>query len=231
MYKVIGIDEAGRGPVLGSLFIGFSIIVLGSLKDLNEYQDMLSSLGVRDSKKLSPKKRAALYEVLKEKMDMKFAQLTPALIDSNNAQGGTLNALQVEAIVRILEMEKPDLVLIDALTSSPEKYGDELLARLSFECKIIAENKADDTFSLVGAASIIAKELREQELGQLRAKLPEILGADCLSCGSGYPSDAVTVAFLKAYHSDERINFVFRKSWASYKDAVKSDGQKTLSEF
>ena len=86
MYKVIGIDEAGRGPVLGSMFIGFAIIILDNgLNDLNEYQDKLKALGVKDSKVLSPKKRAEVYSKLSTLMDIKYAHLIPALFFSNNS--------------------------------------------------------------------------------------------------------------------------------------------------
>lgn len=225
MYKVIGIDEAGKGPVLGSMFIGFSIIILDDgLKSLNSYQDKLKELGVKDSKLLSPQKRNALYEELKANMDMKYAQLTPQLIDSNNAKGRSLNELELEAITQILESEKPNLVIIDALTANPEKFGDEILKRLSFDCKIISENKADVNYPIVGAASIVAKELREQELEQIRINIK-------LDCGSGYPADPKTKEFLKEHWNSKEFEFIFRKSWKTYQKFVNDSKQKTLGDF
>ncbi len=225
MYKVIGIDEAGKGPVLGSMFIGFSIINLANgLKDLNDYQDSLKKLGVKDSKKIAPKKRNLIYQELKKKLDLKYAQLTPALIDSNNANGGKLNELEIQAIVQILESEKPQLVIIDALTSRPDKFGEDIQKRLSFECKIISENKADTKYELVGAASIAAKELREQELEQIKKNIK-------LDCGSGYPSDPKTKDFLKENYKNKEFDFIFRKSWQTYKDLAGDPKQKTLNDF
>ncbi len=225
MYKVIGIDEAGKGPVLGSMFIGFSIINLADgLKGLNDYQAHLKQIGVRDSKLLTPKKRNEIYNILKDEMDLKYAQLTPALIDNNNARGGKLNELEVQAIVQILESEKPDLVIIDALTARPEKFGDDILKMLSFECKIISENKADVNYEVVGAASIIAKELREQEVAQIKLNI----GHDI---GSGYPADPKTKAFLKQHHTSTEFDFIFRKSWATYKTLVAELNKKTLFDY
>ncbi|MDA3855278.1 MAG: ribonuclease HII [Candidatus Woesearchaeota archaeon] len=225
MYKVIGIDEAGKGPVLGSMFIGFSIINLANgLKDLNEYQDNLKSIGVKDSKLLTSKKRNELYQILKDTMDLKYAQITPALIDSNNAQGGKLNELEVDAIVKILESEKPDLVMIDALTANPEKFGQDILKKLSFEPKMISENKADVKYTIVGAASIAAKELREQELEEIRKNI----GIDC---GSGYPADPKTKAFLKEHYESKEFDFIFRKSWQTYKNLVGDKTNKSLLDF
>lgn len=220
MYKVIGIDEAGRGPVLGSMFIGFAIINLeGGLKDLNEYQDKLKDLGVKDSKVLTPKKRAEIYGQLSEMMDVKYVQLIPALIDANNSSGGKLNELEVLAIIKILEQEKPNLVIIDGLTSKPQEFGDNLVKRLSFDCKIISENKADSKYTLVGAASIVAKELRERELAEIREKIG-------LNCGSGYPSDPYTKKFLEEHWNNSEFSFIFRKSWATYKNLEEKNGEK-----
>lgn len=239
MYKVIGVDEAGKGPVIGSLFIGFSIINLESLNDLNSYQDMLKELGIKDSKKLTPKKRALVYEKLKDNMDIKYAQLTPALIDDNNFSGGNLFDLEVNAIIQILESEKPKLVIIDALTSNPEKFGDDLLKKLSFECKIISENRADDKYPIVGAASIIAKELREKEIREIKENihkilnpnLPELEDFSLSPVGSGYPSDPKTCSFLREHYLSKDFGFIFRKSWQTYKNLLDDEKQKVLNNF
>lgn len=225
MYKVIGIDEAGKGPVLGSMFIAFSIINLEKgLQDLNSYQDKLSQEGVKDSKLLSAKKRLEVYNKLKELMDIKYAQLTPHLIDTNNAQGGKLNALEVESMVKILEQEKPQLILLDALTADFEKFGADLQKKLSFECKIISENKADTKYPLVGAASIVAKQLREEELEQIKKNI----GIDC---GSGYPSDPKTKKFIEEHWNSKEFGFIFRKSWQTYKNARDKAVTKSLDEY
>lgn len=242
MYKVIGIDEAGKGPVLGSMFIGCSIISLEKgLDDINSYQEMLKEMGVKDSKKLTPKKRKELYFKLKEVMDIKYGQLTPALIDSNNAKGGKLNELEIDTIVQILESEKPDLVIIDALTSRPDTFAENILRKLSFEPKIISENKADDKYEIVGAASIIAKELREQELEQIKLNVYNILHPqspktelDSLldsPVGSGYPADPKTKKFLQEHFQNKEFDFIFRKSWETYKNLVKKEFNRRLDEF
>ncbi len=224
MYKVIGIDEAGKGPVIGSMFIAFSIINLESLKDINSYQEHLKIIGVKDSKKFVPIKRKQVYDKLKENIDFKYAQLTPALIDKNHNEGGKLNELEISAITKILESEKPDLIIIDALTSKPEKFGDEILKRLSFETKIISENKADSKYEIVGAASIAAKELREEEIRQIKENIK-------LDCGSGYPSDKKTIEFLKEHFLSKEFDFIFRKSWDTYKNLIKVKTEESLDKY
>jgi ribonuclease HII len=224
MYRVVGIDEAGKGPVIGSMFIGFAIINLEREDDLNEYQNKLKEIGVCDSKKLTPKKRSEIYEKLKDWLDIKYAQLTPALIDSNFFSGGKLNDLEISAIVQVLESFKPDLIIIDALTSNPENFKNNILKRLSYSPKIISENKADQKYELVGAASIIAKELREKELDEIRKNIG-------LDVGSGYPSDPKTKDFLKKHFENKNFDFIFRKSWKTYQNIVNSFKQKKLSDF
>ena len=215
MYKVIGIDEAGKGPVLGSMFIGFSIITLvDGLKSLNDFQDKLGTdFGVKDSKLLTPKKRAEVFEKLRGAIDMKYAQLTPALIDKNFFEGGKLNNLEVDAIVQILNAERPDLVIIDALTANPGRFGSELQDKLKFDCKVISENKADSKYTVVGAASIIAKELREKEIQEIKDKVG-------INVGSGYPADPNTKEFLKNNYNNKEFDFIFRKSWATYQNLL-----------
>jgi ribonuclease HII len=234
MYKVIGIDEAGRGPVFGSLFVGFSIINLADgLKSLNEFQEKLANdFGVKDSKLLSPKIRNQIFEKLKDAIDMKYAQLTPKLIDKNFFEGGKLNNLEVDAIVQILNAERPNLIIVDALTSKPEKFKEELESKIKFDCKVIAENKADSKYPIVGAASIIAKELREREVLEIKENLK-------MDVGSGYPSDPKTQEFLKNNFKDEKIDFIFRKSWKTYQNLLdekdrfdkKDKNQKTLFDY
>ena len=237
MYKVVGIDEAGKGPVIGSMFIAFAIINLNDgLKELNSYQEMLKKIGVKDSKLFAPKKRAQVYSEIQDKMDIRYAQLTPALIDTNNSRGGKLNELEIDAIVKVLEDIRPDLIMIDALTARPDKFGEDILKRLSFECKIISENKADSKYELVGAASIIAKELREKELKEINSNVVKILSQSNPSLselqslvGSGYPSDPKTCAFLKEYYNNEEFDFIFRKSWQTYKN-VEREHRKCSEE-
>ena len=232
-YKVIGIDEAGKGPVLGSMFIGFSIINLAKLDDLNDYQELLKNIGVDDSKKISAKKRNAIYQSLKNNMDMKYVQLTPANIDKNNAEGGNLLELEVLGMIEILNAEEPDLVIVDAPTAKPDKFGEDLLKRLKFDCRIISENKADSKYTVVGAASIIAKELREQEVEQIKINVAKLLEgkSDVIEPGSGYPTDPNTKVFLKEHYENKEFDFIFRKSWQTYKNLAGDPKQKTLGDF
>ena len=102
--------------------------------------------------------------------------------------------------------------------------------RLSFDCKIISEKKADLKYEVVGAASIIAKELREQEVEQIKLNTSKYG-----NCGSGYPSDPNTKKFIAENFNNKEIEFIFRKSWATYKNLVEKlkeeKTQRKLDEF
>jgi ribonuclease HII len=224
VYKIIGIDEAGKGPVIGSMFIGFSIKELNSKSELNNFQKELKNLGVKDSKLITPKKRTKIYEKLKEIIKIKYVQLTPAIIDGNNSSGGKLNELEIKAITQILNQEKPNLIIIDALTARPDKFKEDIKKHLTFECKIISENKADTKYEIVGAASIIAKELREKELKEIKENIH-------INCGSGYPSDPKTKEFLKKHWNNKEFDFIFRKSWATYKNIAGKRNNKSLLDY
>ncbi|MFW6285907.1 MAG: ribonuclease HII [Nanoarchaeota archaeon] len=226
MYKVVGVDEAGKGPVIGSMFIGFCYAYLANgLKDLNNFQDTLKKdFGVKDSKLLSKKQRESIYLKLRDKLEIKYAQLTPALIDSNNFSGKNLNELEITAIVKVLEEIEPDLVIIDALTSNSENFAEQIKKKLSIDCKIISENKADTKYPIVSAASIVAKQLREQEIEEIKHNIKQDIG-------SGYPSDPKTKEFLKNNYNSKEYDFIFRKSWQTYKNIITNQNQKTLNDF
>ncbi len=222
MFKVMGIDEAGRGPVIGSLFIGFAFIVLEKKEHLEEFERLLRNKGVKDSKKLSQAAREKIFETLKSYLDFKFVQLTPKIIDKNFFSGGNLNELQIRAITHIINQEKPDLIFIDALTSDTESYKKKILSHLNYIPEIVAENKADEKYAIVGAASIIAKVLREREIKDIKRAVK-------IDFGSGYPSDPVTRDFVKKYANSKEISFIFRKSWNTYNNLRQKE--KDLSKY
>lgn len=113
------------------------------------------------------------------------------------------------------------MIIIDALTSNPESYKQKIQNKLNYNPLIISINKADDKYAIVGAASIMAKELREQEIHEIKTNLN-------LETGSGYPADPKTKKFLKENYNNEKTNFVFRKSWTSYTNCL---NKNELKEF
>ncbi|MHA1819082.1 MAG: ribonuclease HII [Promethearchaeota archaeon] len=215
--RILGIDEAGRGPVLGDLFMGGCLF-------LKSKMDLLTNSEVNDSKKLSPKKRKELYKFIKEQAEVTLTErISVAEIDHNLLnKKKSLNELEIEKMISIIVKTRPDVVYIDAIGSKPDKFKRTLIKRLKGENienipKIIAENRADSKFKIVGAASILAKVERDEALNRTREKY-SLYG----EIGSGYTSDWKTQNFLKKFYEKNReFPEIARKSWKTCANLIK----------
>ena len=220
--KLAGIDEAGRGPVIGPMVIAAVVVDEDKVPELE-------GLGVRDSKRLTPKRRERLFdEIIALLDDYVILELWPDEIDSRE---GTLNEFEVENFVKALNSLKvrPDVIYIDAADVKEARFGEDIGKRLNFEAEIIAEHKADDKFLPVSAASIIAKVTRDRAIERLKEEYGEI--------GSGYPSDPRTRAFLEEYYRQHgEFPPIVRRGWKTLKKieakiTPKKRGQVSLEEF
>ena len=204
---VSGIDDAGRGPVIGPLVIaGISI---------NEYDlPKLTDLGVKDSKLLSSHKRETLASQIKElASNWYFIALSPNEIDKvveSKRKLHKLNRLEAHTMAKVIAFLKPDIVYVDASDILPKRFGDHIAEKLSFKIKIISEHKADQKYPIVSAASILAKVERDKEISQLQ----EVHG----TIGCGYPHDPNTIKYLEKCITEFGFypDFV-RKSWKTSK--------------
>lgn len=196
---VAGIDEAGRGSLVGPLVIACLIINNNNIKYLEE-------IGVKDSKMLSRKKRLELYKEIKKIADkVIIKKLTPKVIDART----NLNRLELYTIANILKDVRIDEIYIDSFYRKPKKLEDTLANMLCYKTRIYAEHKADANNLVVGAASIIAKVNRDKEIDKLR-----VYG----NIGSGYPSDEVTIKFVEEWIKKNKHYPEFvRKSWKTIK--------------
>jgi ribonuclease HII len=183
---VAGVDDAGRGAVIGPLVIAGVLVK-------NEDLVKLRRLGVKDSKLLSPPRREFLAEhITKIVRKTSVQKLQPYEIDSVVKSGRRLhklNWLEAQTMAKVIEALRPDLVYVDASDVLEERFKQHILECLPFRAKIISEHKADRNYVAVSAASIIAKVERDREIA--------ILGVTHGNFGSGYPSDQRTMNFLK----------------------------------
>ena len=148
-YKAVcGIDEAGRGPLAGPVFAAAVIL-----------PEDLGDLGINDSKKLSEKKRDALFDVIKEKaIAWSVASASEAEIDEINILNATF--LAMKRAVEGLSV-KPDVALVDG--NRKPKTGIEEITLVKGDAKSIS----------IAAASILAKVSRDGYLLELHEKYPE----------------------------------------------------------
>jgi len=221
MTFVCGIDEAGRGPVIGPMVI---CGVLVKEKDMPK----LSSLGVKDSKLLTRNTRKILFEQIKKMvLDFNYVIIPPKEIDnalkSNHLNLNWLEAEKTAEIInKISKKTNINKVIIDCPSNNDKSYIAYILERLiNKKLKLIAEHKADLIYPVVSAASIIAKVIRDREIDKLKKRYN-------VDFGSGYPSDKKTQDFLKKNYN--KYDF-FRKTWISYKEIALKNKQKNLKDF
>lgn len=218
--RLAGVDDAGRGPVLGPL------VIAGVLINSNDLPRLIS-LKVKDSKLLSPKRREQLAgEITKTVDNWHVVKLCPTEIDRIVETGNRLhklNRLEARAMAQVIEYLKPESVYVDASDVLPGRFKQHIAEEVSFKVKIVSEHKADRTYPIVSAASIIAKVERDREIAEIRKNYGD--------CGSGYASDAKTIRFLEDWirTHEEYPNFV-RKSWKPAK-RLKNESQMSQEKL
>ena len=220
----LGIDDAGRGPVIGPM------ILAGCLMD-EKTEAELKKLGVKDSKQLTPKRREFLVDLIRKKAEtFETVIISASEIDRLNKKGVKLNEVEALASARIINKInkgfKKIKVILDCPSTSIVKWQDFLKTKINnlSNLEISCEHKADKNHIAVSAASILAKSIREKEM----FKLKEIYGKEI---GSGYPSDPKTKKFLSKNVKKYNDKGIFRKSWSTWKMAAGNVSQKKLEDF
>lgn len=217
MTKICGIDEAGRGPIIGPMVLCGFVMDDSDEKTLNE-------IGVTDSKLILKEKRERLFESLK-KFKHEIVIMDPLEVDNavNGQDGLNLNRLEAKRTIEILNKLNPDKAIIDAVGQNTQRYKEHLSSFIKNKnMALIVEHKADLNHKVVGAASIIAKVTRDREIEKIKKKI----GVDF---GSGYLADPKTAKFLEEY--PEKYKDIFRHSWAPYKERISKKFQSSLNDF
>jgi ribonuclease HII len=211
---ICGVDEAGKGSVLGPMVIA----AVGISSD-----DVLSDLGVKDSKLLSAKERERLYAIIRKKCRVAVVTLDAQDIDAVR-QDMTLNAAVARAHAQAIAKLSPACAYVDACDVNTFRYAEMVKNNLENPCEIVSEHHADEKFPVVSAASIIAKVTRDRAILRLSKKFGEI--------GSGYPSDPVTIRFLNTYIDEHRVPPpIARKSWKTVSAILAKRTQSSLGDF
>ncbi|KDN48802.1 hypothetical protein RSAG8_02789, partial [Rhizoctonia solani AG-8 WAC10335] len=220
---VLGVDEAGRGPVLGPLVYGIAYCPL-------EYMETLKTMGFADSKVLNHATRATLLETLAsdpEHLAWSVRVLAPQDISSGMLRHPptNLNEQSKEATVSLIRdtiASGIDIaeIYVDAL--GPSVPYQEYLSRLFPAAKVTVCPKADSLYPIVSAASIAAKVTRDAWIENWVFTEP---GEWDTAMGSGYPSDPNTKAWLKAV-CEPTFGFpnIVRFSWGTSKTALENNG-------
>jgi ribonuclease HII len=208
------VDEAGKGSVLGPMVI--AAVGVSS-------ENVFAEVEVADSKLLSPRVRERLYITIRKRFRVATVRIDAHEIDEIRT-GMTMNACVARAHAQAIDKLSPAIAYVDACDVNAFRYADMVKSHLERRCEIVSEHKADRTFKVVSAASIVAKVTRDRAITALSKKYGEI--------GSGYPSDPVTIAFLSAYIDEYKCPPpIARKSWKTIISLVGKKQQSQLSQF
>ena len=195
--QICGVDDAGRGSMIGPL-------VIAGIRIEKKNISKLRKLGVRDSKKLSSKKRDLLYkEILKIVDSYHVIRIPPRTIDKYVFEHN-LNHLEAKKMAEVISNLNPDISYVDSCDVNAARFGREI-SDLSKKSKVKSYHYADSRFVVVSAASIIAKVSRDRSIMRLNKTT---------NLGSGYPSDKKSVNYVKKIVSSKKpLPTSVRKSW------------------
>ena len=211
---VCGVDEAGRGSIIGPLVVAGVGVRESKIARLTE-------MGVKDSKALTPKARAWLFgEIMKVANSVCIRKVNPVQVDDSVSLRG-LNRLEARVMASVINNIGADEVYVDCCDVNPERYRDYIGQHLNFSPNVHSMHHADAINVVVSAASIVAKITRDQEVQQIRNKHRSI--------GSGYPSDEQTMRFIRRWVKKNGAAPEFaRKSWKPLKLMLEQTAQCKL---
>lgn len=221
-FLIAGIDEAGRGPLIGPM------VVAGIVLDERQ-ENKFKEIGVKDSKAISPKKRAMLYDwIIDNAVTIVSLPIQAHEIDSKRRSGISLNQIELEIMLEVIRQIRQKLqtqqlttlksLYIDSVDIKPSRFGAHFENMLSIDpsplkTNVICQHGADSTYTVVSAASIIAKVERDRAIKELEQ-------VHNVTLGSGYPSDPLTLKYVSQFYdkslqprSDLQIPNFIRQTW------------------
>ncbi|MFB6362313.1 MAG: ribonuclease HII [Halobacteriales archaeon] len=216
---VVGVDEAGKGPVLGSMFAAA----------VRWPSDSAPSIAVADSKSISPDRRQSIADQLRatDGVSREVVEVPVSRIDAPESDMNTLTR-RAHASAAAAIAKSGDLIRCDAADVNAERFGRRLQDALQAEgvdgLDIRAQHRADERHPVVAAASVLAKVARDAHVGELATEYGDI--------GSGYPSDPTTRTFLEEYIREHgRLPDCARSSWSTSRRALAAADHRSLDEF
>jgi ribonuclease HII len=211
-----GVDEAGRGSVLGPLVVaGVSI----KRKDLLR----LRKAGVRDSKMLSVKARQRFFGQIIDLGEHICIFKSECSEVDQYVFSNLLNKLEAKAMANVIENISAARIYVDACDVNCTRYTECIECELDARARprIFSLHHADRTNAAVSAASIIAKIIRDQEIQKIRTQYAEI--------GSGYPCDKKTMKFVSDWvAANDSAPYFARKSWKPLRDILQNHREKNV---
>jgi len=211
---ICGLDEAGRGPVMGPLVVAAVMV---------EDDRLFREWGVKDSKLHKPEERERLAELIQANSTWKVVMIDPGAIDERKGTT-SLNTLEIRAFAALIDELQPQIAYVDACDASEQHFKAVLARACRSRTELVCEHKADLNYPVVSAASIVAKVRRDAEMRRIGEEIGEV--------GSGYSSDPRTRAFLENWIREKGdLPPYTRRSWATAKDMLCSSKTSKLSDW
>jgi len=217
----LGIDEAGRGPVLGPM------VYSAAFCKLNSHQEVRDDIGANDSKQLKEIDRERMLKSIEKSNWIGYTGvvLPPAWISAGmlGRRKYNLNLMShdtaISMIRRVIDVHKVNVKEVYVDTVGKAEFYEEKLSKEFPRLLIKVESKADATYPIVGAASIVAKVTRDHFIQNWR-HLEDGIDSESPT-GSGYPGDPKSKQWLR-----DHIDPVFglpsfaRLSWGTSQELM-----------
>lgn len=214
--RIAGVDEAGRGPVIGPLVVAGVVIE-------EPHSEALAEWGVRDSKELTPGQREKTDVRIRQlALQVELLEISADAIDRQRRAKRNMNELETQWMVEILRRLGWDVAYVDAVDVDADRFGREIQSHFAPPRLVVSEHKADSTYPVVSAASIVAKVRRDQRIAELHRTYGDF--------GSGYPSDPKTIHFLREWIvRHDTFPDIVRTTWETVSDMLSKKSQRRLS--
>ena len=211
-----GVDEAGRGSVMGPLVVGAVFV---------EDEEPLRAMGVRDSKKLTPKAREKLYDEITSSVPYWEVCVTQAEEIDEQRKSISLNEIELNMFAELANRHPCARAVADCPDINEVSFGNRFSNLLGNDVEVIAKHKADDTYPVVSAASIVAKVTRDRLLDDIRSEFD-------VNIGSGYPSDHYTMDFIRDWIEENgRAPKHVRCSWEPVRRMLSRRANTKISDW
>ena len=212
---IVGVDEAGRGPVIGPLVVAGVAV---------ESDVELRHMNVRDSKKLSPERREALAPEIEKVSRYEVVVIPAERIDIMRSEM-SLNDFEAKLFAEVIDKLRPETAYVDAADVDEIEFKRCVRKELAFDVEIVSQHNADELFPVVSAASILAKVCRDREMRTIEDEIG-------LHIGSGYASDADTIAFLETWiRTHGSLPPHTRASWDTARRLLAESRNHKLDDF
>jgi len=212
---IVGVDEAGRGPVIGPLVVAGVAV---------ESDVELRHMNVRDSKKLSPERREALAPEIEKVSTYEVVVIPAERIDAMRSEM-SLNDFEAKLFAEVIDKLRPETAYVDGADVDEIEFKRCVRKELAFDVEIVSQHNADELFPVVSAASILAKVCRDREMRTIEDEIG-------LHIGSGYASDADTIAFLETWiRTHGSLPPHTRASWDTARRLLAESRNHKLDDF